>query len=650
MGETMPKEARKQDVNVSASGDLSAEQTSAGFGKNTLSGKGLHRRGFLKGSAAALLGGVVLSGRPLVGWASSERHGLSVFGPLKYPPGFEHFDYVNKDAPKGGQFSFTAPSWSYNQNPRTFNTLNGFVLKGDAPPRIELLFDTLMARAYDEPDAVYCHLARSVSLAPDGNALTFTLRPEARFHDGTPVTVDDVAFSYQAMKDKGHPNLQVSLRSLDRVDVSGDQVTLLFDGTQSRQAPLEAAYIVPIFSKADFADKDIDQSSLTAPIGSGPYKVGLINAGSVIEYHRDDTYWAKDLPTIKGQHNFDIIRLNFSRDSTTTFESFKKGDLNFWMEFSSKRWATQYDFPALKEGRVQKVELPDDAPSAAQGWFFNTRRSKFSDPRTREAIALTFDFEWSNEKLFFGLYQRTHSFFERTKMKASGKAEGKELALLDPFRDQLDPAVFDIPYTPSVSDGSGRDRAQLARSIALLEAAGWKRQDGGWVNGSGDILAIEMLSASPSFERVVNPWIERLSLIGVKMTFRLVDPAQYQTRTDEFDFDLVGQRYSLAATLGPGTRSIWSSDAADTNGSYNLAGIKSDAMDAMIEAAIVADNREDMEAAGRAIDRIWRAGHYWIPNWNKPVHTLGIWNGFGWRDTRTLYRFYPESWWWKEQG
>nr|WP_321445831.1 extracellular solute-binding protein [uncultured Cohaesibacter sp.] len=610
----------------------------------------LTRRALLKSSSAALmsglLGGVALTMRPLVGFANVERHGLSVFGELKYPPDFGHFGYVNADAPKGGRFSFAAPSWLYNQNPRTFNTLNGFVLKGDAPPRIELLFDTLMVRAYDEPDAVYCHLAQSVALSTDGNRLTFRLRSEARFHDGSKVTPADVAFSYLAVKDKGHPNLKLALRALETVDISDDGVTLVFDGTQSRQDPIEAASIVPIFSKADFDGKAFDASSLTPPVGSGPYKVGRVNPGSVIEYHRDPDYWGKDLPTAVGHHNFDIIRLSFSRDSTTTFESFKKGDLNFWMEFSSKRWATQYDFPAVNDGRVKQLELPDDQPSAAQGWFFNTRRGKFADPRTREAIAITFDFEWSNEKLFFGLYQRTQSFFERTAMKASGKAQGKVLALLEPYRDQLDPAVFDEPYSPPVSDGSGRDRKLLGRSIKLLKEAGWTQSEDGWVNQAGEKLEIELLGNSPLFERIINPWAERLSLIGVPLRFRLVDPAQFQRRIDDFDFDLVGRRYSLSATLGPTTRSIWGSAAADTNGSYNLSGLKLAAMDAMIDAALAAENREDMEAAGQAIDRIWRAGHYWIPNWNKPIHTIGLWDGIEASDTAGLYEFNPESWWW----
>ncbi|WP_171022022.1 extracellular solute-binding protein [Cohaesibacter sp. CAU 1516] len=608
----------------------------------------LTRRAFLQSSATAALtlGTVALAMRPLVGFASVERHGLSVFGELKYPPGFAQFGYVNATAPKGGRFSFSAPSWLYNQNPQTFNTLNGFVLKGDAPPRIELLFDMLMVRAHDEPDAVYCHLAQSVALSPDGNHLSFRLRPEARFHDGSKVTPDDVAFSYLAIKEKGHPNLKLALRALDMVDVADDMVTLVFDGTQSRQDPLEAASTIPIFSKADFDGKAFDASSLTPPVGSGPYKIGLINAGSVIEFHRDRDYWGKDLPTAVGHNNFDIIRLSFSRDSTTTFESFKKGDLNFWLEFSSKRWATQYDFPAIHDGRVKKLELPDDQPSAAQGWFFNTRRSKFADPRTREAIATTFDFEWSNEKLFFGLYQRTQSFFERTKMKASGKAEGKVLALLEPFRDQLDPAVFDEPYTPPVSDSSGRDRKLLARSIQLLKEAGWTQTEVGWVNGSGETLEIELLGNTPLFERIINPWAERLALIGVPLRFRLVDPAQFQRRLDEFDFDLAGRRYSMSATLGPATRSVWGSASAETNGSYNLAGLKLAAMDAMIDAALAAESREDMEAAGQAIDRIWRAGHYWIPNWNKPVHTIGLWQGIQAGETAGLYEFYPESWWW----
>ncbi|SNY91836.1 microcin C transport system substrate-binding protein [Cohaesibacter sp. ES.047] len=613
---------------------------------------GLDRRAFLRSSALAAVSAAVfgagLVGRPLVGWAAAELHGLSVFGPLKYPPGFVHFDYINPDAPKGGRFAFNPPSWGLNENPRTFNTLNGFTLKGDAPPRIGLLFDSLMVRALDEPDAIYCHLARAVTLSPDGNRLTFSLRPQARFHDGSVVTPEDVAFSYNLLKENGHPVLKTILSELDEVFVEGEQVVMAFSGKQGRQAMLNVTSDIPIFSKIYYSEVDFLASTLTPPLGSGGYKVGKMKAGSFIEFHRDPEYWGADLPTAIGHGNFDVIRLLFARDHTILFEAFKKGDLNFYEEFSSKSWATQYDFPAILDGRAYKQEIPDGRPSGGQGWFFNLRRSKFADPRTREAIALAFDFEWSNKNLFYGLYQRTESFFERTNMKAAGPASGKELALLESYRDQLNPAVFDVPYSPPVSDGSGKDRKLLARANRLLAEAGWKRQGGELVNEAGERLEIELLTPSPAFARIVTPWSNALALLGIKLTLRLVDPSQYQARTRDFDFDMTGLRLALSANLTPSTRDIWSSEAADTPGSYNYAGVKDPVLDALIETGLAAKTREDMEAAGRAIDRLWRAGHYWVPNWNKPVHTLGVWKGLGWPDSADLYDFSPESWWWAE--
>ena len=432
------------------------------------------------------------------------------------------------------------------------------------------------------------------------------------------------------------------------MELDGDKVVLVFDGKQARQSVLDVASSVPIFSKAYYSKVDFEKSSLTPPVGSGPYKVGKMKAGSFIDYQRDPNYWGAALPTSIGHNNFDTIRLLFSRDMTTQFEAFKKGDLNFYEEFSSKAWATQYDFPAIEDGRAFKLEVPDGRPSGAQGWYFNLRRSKFADPRTREAIGLAFDFEWSNEKLFYGLYQRTESFFERTPMKASGEASGKVLALLEPYRDQLDPAVFGEPVSPPISDGSGKDRKLLARANKLLSDAGWKRDGDDLVNDAGERLEIELLTASPAFERVVTPWAANLALLGIKLTFRLVDPSQYQARTRDFDYDMTGFRLALTANLTPNCRDIWGSAAADIPGSYNFAGVKDPALDALIETGLKARTREDMEAAGQAIDRIWRAGHYWVPNWNKPVHTLGVWKGFGWPDDRDLYDFLPESWWWTE--
>ncbi|WP_119307193.1 extracellular solute-binding protein [Cohaesibacter haloalkalitolerans] len=610
--------------------------------------KGLSRRAVLKSSAFFATLGLGLTGRPLVGFASSERHGLSVFGELKYVPDFAHFDYINPAAPKGGKIALGPVSWNYNQNPQTFNTLNGFVLRGDAPPMIELLFDTLMVRAYDEPDAVYCHLARSVALAPNGSRMTFTLRPEARFHDGTPVTADDVVFSYRILKEKGHPVLQAVLKDIDRVEIEDGTIVFHLAKNHARQGVLDAASIVPIFAKAQYDDKTFGASSLKPPVGSGPYRVASVNPGSSLTLERDPAYWAAKLPTAVGHYNFGTIEIVFTRDQTVLFEAFKKGDITYFEDFSSTSWATRYDFPAIKDRRVQRLEIPDHTPSGAQGWFFNTRRAKFADKRTRQAIALAFDFEWSNKQLFHGLYQRTASFFERSAMKAEGLPTGAELALLERYRATLDPDVFKDAYSPPTSDGSGKDRALLRKAFELLKEAGWTKSDKGLTNAAGDVLSIELLANSPLFERIVTPWAANLERLGIPLTFRLVDPSQYQSRIDSFDFDMVGQRYSMSQNMAPSLANFLGSEAAHMTGSLNLAGFANKAVDDLITTGLAAKTRDEMNDAGRAIDRIWRAGHYWVPNWNKPVHTIGVWSGFGRPEEDRLYDFQPAIWWWKE--
>ena len=412
-------------------------------------------------------------------------HGLSVFGDLKYGPDFTHFGYVNPEAPKGGSMAFTPPSWAYNQNPQTFDTLNSFVLKGNAPPRMELCFDTLMVRALDEPDAMYGLVAESVSVSEDGNTYTFALRPEARFHDGSPLTADDVAFSLALLKEKGHPSITQTIRemtgakALDRTTV---EVT--FSGKQTRQLPLTVAAL-PILSKAYYETHDFTASTLDAPLSSGPYKVGAVDAGRSIEYERVADWWAKDLPVSRGIYNFDRLRIEFYRERDIAFEAFKKGNLTFREEFTSKTWATGYDFPAMRQGRVIKTSFPDLTPAGAQGWFFNTRRGKFSDPRTREAIGLAFDFEWTNQNLFYGLYERTNSFFQNSPMMATGTASADEMKLLELFRGQMPDAVFGEVWSAPVSDGSGRDRTLLRRASELLAEAGWVRQGNQLVSAAG---------------------------------------------------------------------------------------------------------------------------------------------------------------------
>jgi len=619
-----------------------------------MSGASIDRRSVLQGAAGSILAtslGVPALGA-MTGAANAgetvAHHGLSIFGDLKYPADFTHFDYVNPDAPRGGRHVSTASTWAFNQNPLTFNTFNGYVLKGDAPPKIELTFTSLMVRAFDEPDAVYGMLARTVEISDDGNVYTFTLRPEARFHDGSPLTADDVAFSINLLRTKGHPNITQFAREIADVTApAADRVVVTYTGRQSRDLPLFVTGL-PIFSKAYYEQVDFEAASLKPPLGSGPYRVGAHDPGRFVDYVRVDDWWARDLPVSVGQYNFDVIRLEFFRDRQVAFEAFKKGSLTLREEFTSKTWATEYNFPAVVEGRVLRDVFPDDRPSGAQGFFFNTRRKKFADPRVREALGYAFDFEWSNETLFFGAYKRTESFFENSTMKAAGPPPADELALLEPFRADLPADVFEAPYRPPVSNGSGQDRTLLRKASQLLTAAGWKRSGSKLVNADGETLRIEILSNSKSFERIVLPYVKNLKLLGIEAAFRLVDSSQYQARMNEFDFDMTTRRFAMASTPGESIRLFWGSKSADIPGSNNLSGIKNPAIDAMIEKVIKATSRDDLEVAARALDRLLRAGRYWVPQWYKGSHTMAFWDIYGYPEVKPRYAFPVDLVWWRD--
>lgn len=577
----------------------------------------------------------------------AKRHGMSIFGELKYPPDFAHFDYVNPQAPKGGTFSQIGPTTAYNASFYTFDTLNGYILKGNAPQGLNLLFDTLMARAFDEPDALYGLAAESVEISDDGNRLVFHLREGARFHDGTPLTAEDAAFSFMLLKEKGHPLIAQNVKEMTSAETVDERtLAVTLTGKQTRDLPLFIAGTLPIFSKAFYTANDFADASLTPPLGSGPYKVGDFRAGRFVSYARVADYWGQDLPVNRGQWNFDTVRFEYFRDRTAQFEAFKAGGYLFREEFTSKTWATEYDFPAVKDGRVKLLTLPDDTPSGAQGWFLNTRRPKFQDIRVREAIGLAFDFAWTNRNLFYDLYKRTESYFENSPMKATGEPDAAELALLEPWRGEVPDAVFGPAVTPPESDGSGQDRALLRRAAALLDEAGWKIADGARRNAAGEAFSIEFLDNDPMVERLVAPLAKNLRLLGIDARSRQIDSSQYQLRRDNYDFDVVMQRYSLSLTPGIEVRSYWSSDFAKVPGGRNLSGISSPAIDALIEQVIAAPTREAQIVAARALDRVLRAGHYWVPQWHKNVHNLAFWDKFAWPETKPKYdRGVLATWW-----
>jgi microcin C transport system substrate-binding protein len=575
-----------------------------------------------------------------------ESHGLSAFGDLAYPPDFSHFRYANPDAPKGGVFSQIGPDRLYNQNFLTFNSLNTFILKGDAAQGMELTFAALMVRSGDEPDAMYGLAAEKVRRSADGLVYQFFIRSGAKFHDGSPLTAQDVAFSLNILKEKGHPLISQLLRDFLGAKADDDVgVTVSFAPKRARDVPLFVAGL-PIFSRAYYATRPFDQSTLEVPLGSGPYKVGRFEPGRYIEYQRVADWWGADLPVARGQNNFDTLRFEYYRDRDVGFEGFSAQSYLFREEFTSRFWATRYDFPAVKDGRVVRDEIPDDTPSGAQGWFINTRRRKFGDPRVREALNNAFDFEWTNKTIMYGSYKRTVSVFQNSDMMASGVPTPEETALLEPFRAQLPAEVFGEPYSPPVSDGSGEDRASLRKAAQLLADAGRPIQNGKRVLADGTPFTLEFLIDEPSFQPHHMPFIRNLKVLGIDASLRIVDPVQYRARRDDFDFDITIDRFGFSSTPGDSLRSFFSSQAAALKGSNNLAGIADPSVDALIETIIAAGSRPALVTACRALDRVIRSGRYWISNWYKASHWIAYWDVFGRPPAQPRYfRGIPDIWW-----
>jgi microcin C transport system substrate-binding protein len=590
------------------------------------------------------LGAATLSApwlKPVHAAASSDVHGISAFGDLKYPPDFHHFSYVNVDAPKGGLISLLPGVRTNNQSYFTFNSLNAFVLKGEGAQGMDLTFMTLMTRAGDEPDAVYGYAAKSVEISPDRLTYLFTMRPEARFHDGSRLTARDVAFSLTTLKTKGHPLIVQQMRDMVKAEAPDDNTVIVtFAPGHGRDVPLYVV-VLPIFSQAYYANRNFEESTLDTPLGSGPYKVGKFEVNRYIEFHRVKDWWAADLPVNRGSYNFDTIRYEFYRDRDVAFEGFSAKNYLFREEFTSRIWATRYDFPAVKDGRVKRELLPDDTPSGAQGWFMNLRRPQFMDPRVREALICAFDFEWTNKTIMYGAYARTHSPFQNSDMMAKGPPSPAEVKLLEPFRGQVPDEVFGEPFVPPVSDGSGQDRTLLRKASQLLQDAGLPVKDGKRRLPNGDVFRIEFLNDESSIEPHHGPYIKNLAVLGIEATFRLIDAVQYRARVEDFDFDMTMERFSLSATPGDSMRPFFSSQAADQKGSYNLAGIKNPVMDALIEKIIAANSREALTTACHAFDRVFRAGRYWVPQWYRNNHPVAYWDVFD--HPKTLPRYQTDT-------
>ena len=576
----------------------------------------------------------------------SERHGMSAFGDLQYPADFPNFNYVNPNAPKGGTYSETVGSRGYNGSFLTFNSLNSYILKGEGALGMELTFATLMARSGDEPDAMYGLAARGVAISDNGLAYRFTLRPEAKFHDGTPITAQDVVWSFTALKDKGHPIITQQLRDFKGAEAVDDRIVVLrFAEKRGRDVPLFVAGL-PIFSRAYYSTHEFDQSTLDPPLGSGPYKVRRFETGHFIDFERVKDWWGAILPVSRGQSNFDVVRYEYYRDRDVAFEGFTARSYLFREEFTSRTWATRYDFPAFKDGRVKRDTIPDDTPSGAQGWFINTRREKFKDRRLREALIDAFDFEWTNKNIMYSSYDRTHSVFQNSPMMAMGKPDAAELALLEPFRGKLPEEVFGEAYLPPVTDGSGQDRGPLRHGAQLLDEAGCALRGGKRLLPNGQPIVIEFLLDEPGLQPHHFPYLKNLGTLGIEATMRVVDPVQYRKRIDDFDFDVTVDRFSFSSTPGDSLRTYFTSQSAGIKGSQNHAGIADPAIDALVDIIIGAKSRAELTTACKVLDRVIRSGRYWIPHWYKASHWIAYWDVFARPTGKPRYaRGIPETWW-----
>ena len=582
-----------------------------------------------------LLTGPVFDNTALAG--STVSHGSSLHGDLKYPKGFTHFDYVNPDAPKGGTVRLAAVGG--------YDSLNPFILKGSSASGLGLMYDSLMTSSSDEPNTSYAHLAESIEVPDDFSWVIYRLDPRARWHDGTPVTTEDVIFSFDAIKSKGHPFYRQYFKNLKKAEKISDRgIKFTFTGDLNRELPHITSQL-PIFSKAYYASHEFEKTTLEPPMGSGPYRIKELDPGRSITYERVKDYWGKDLGVNRGKYNFDIIRYDYYRDTTVALEAFKSREFDFRQENTAKVWATGYESKSLKNGWFQKKQVRNQNPTGMQGLVFNTRRDLFADVKVRRALNHAFDFEWTNKNLFYGQYSRTKSFFSNSDMASSGLPGKDELKYLEPLRGKIPDEVFNKEFSVPVNKKKGDFRKNLRIAKKMLAAAGWTIKAGKLTNASGKVFEMEILLVSPAYERIMQPIVKNLKRLGIEARIRLVDSAQYQNRLNDFDFDTVVAGFAQSLSPGNEQRDFWGSGNADVKGSRNLIGVRDPAIDGLIDTIIAAPNRKELVAATRAMDRILLWGNYLIPQWHLQSYRLAFWNRFGRPERSPKYGVGFFTWW-----
>lgn len=576
------------------------------------------------------------------------QNALAMHGSPKYSADFTHFDYVNPDAPKGGIFKFGVTG--------TFDSLNPFIIRGQTALGLtsgymSLIYEPLMARSWDEPFTMYGLIASSIVVPNDRSSITFNLNPKAHFSDGTSVTADDVLFSWETLRDKGRPNHRTYYKKVEKAESlnGGHSVKFTFrknaDGFIDREMPLIIASM-PIVPKHDWDGRDFNQTSLRAPIGSGPYKISKVDVGHSITYIRDPNYWGVDVPAQRGMYNFDTVQIDYYRDDGIALQAFKAGQFDMRRETDINKWMTSYESPALHEGRMKMEKLEHRRTEPASGFIFNTRRDLFKDPALRAALEYTFDFGWINRNLFHGQYHRTTSFYPNAELAAPLLPEGRELEILNHYQDKLPADIFTMPVTPPITDGSEESlRANLLKASELLKQAGYTLEDDQLYNSAHQPVTFEILLSDPTEEKIALNWIRNLKRIGVNARAHTVDSAQFQARMASFNYDVTTGRW--VNTLSPGNEQMffWSSAAADQQGSRNYAGIKDPVVNALASSVPAATTRDELIATVHALDRVLMAGHYTIPFYYMGADNMAYWTRIQHPATMPVYGTVLESWW-----
>ncbi|MEQ9520539.1 MAG: extracellular solute-binding protein [Parvibaculum sp.] len=572
--------------------------------------------------------------------AQGPVHGIAMHGTPAHGADFKHLSYVNPDAPKGGDLRLAVVG--------SFDSLNSFIVRGTAGGGIrDYVFESLMARAYDEPFSLYGLIAESIEVPDDRTWVEFRLRPEAKFSDGTPVTVDDVVFTMETLRDKGRPNYKFYYSKITEiVKPDARTVRFVFDADGDREIPLIMG-LMPILPKHVYANLAFEETTLTPPVGSGPYTITEVDPGAKLVYTRNTEYWGKDLPINRGLNNFDTITFEYFRDANASFEAFKAGVYDIRPEDDPTRWSTGFDIPAVKDGRISLESFSKQTPSGMRALVFNTRRPVFSDRRVRAALNLVFDFEWVNQNFYYSAYRRTQSFFDGSELASTSRpADAREQALLAPFPNAVLPDIMSAGYVAPVSDGTERNRSNRRKAVAALEEAGWTIRDGIMVNAeTGHPLSFEIAVASPEDQRLALNYTAALKSIGVEAKARSVDSSQYQQIRQTYDYDMIFNFWY--ASLSPGNEQsfYWGTDSADQDGTRNYMGVREPAVDAMITAMLEAHDREDFVAAVRALDRVLLSGDYVIPLFHQPDQWVAVWSHVKFPDTPSLYGYRTDSWW-----